>query len=183
MIRKYIKYLPLFLFNFLAILYLVSPLPQIPDLSHSAKSNEPGDTIQIPNVSAYYTNLSRTEVINFYRANYNGLFRIFINHPPEKAKQVIKDTIQSYYLEEYILPFKESLFINGFEWQNDVFTKPEKRIANRLLFEGKEYQAKITIRTFPVPLLNRFLSFFFIEAVIIALVKIYSGFIFKKRHD
>jgi len=181
--KKFIKIIPLLFFNFLAILYLVSPIPQIPDLSNSAKSDEPGDTIQIPNVSGYYTNLSRTEVINFYKANYNGLFRIRINHPPEKSKQIIKDTIQSYYLEEFVLPFKESLFINGYEWQNDVFTKPEKRIVNRLLFKGKEYQTKITIKTFPVPISNRLISFFFIEIVVFILIKIYSDFIFKKNRD
>ncbi|MFA5828091.1 MAG: hypothetical protein WC841_01830 [Candidatus Shapirobacteria bacterium] len=181
-IKKIAKFVPLFFFNLLAVFYLIAPLPAIPDLSNSAKSDEPGDTTQLQNVAGYYTNLSRTEVINFYKANYNGFFRIQINHPPEKAKQIIRDTIQSYYLEEFILPFRESLFVNGFEWKNDVFTKPEKRIANRLLFKGIEYQAKITTKTFPVPILNRLVSFFFIETVVIILLKIYSGFIFKKRH-
>jgi hypothetical protein len=181
--KKFIKFIPLLFFNLLAILYLVSPTPTIPDLANSAKSTEPGDTTQLKNVSGFYTNLSRTEVINFYKANYNGIFRIKINYPPEKARQIIKDTIQSYYLEEIILPFKESLYINGFEWQNDVFTKPEKRIVNRLLFEGKEYQAKITIKTFPVPIANRLISFFTIEIVIFVLIKIYAGYIFKRRHD
>lgn len=171
------------IFNIFAVFYLISPIPEIPDLSNSAKSDEPGDTTQLKNVSGYYTNQSRTEVINFYKANYNGLFRIKINHPPEKAKQIIKDTIQSYYLEEFILPFKESIYVNGYEWQNDVFTKPEKRIVNKLLFHGMEYQAKITIKVFPVPVINRLISFFFIEAVVLVLIKIYSGFIFKHRHD
>lgn len=164
----------LLIFNVLAFLYLVSPLPELPPLPNSVKSDEPGDTIQIPNVSAYYTNLSRTEVINFYKANYNSLFRIQLNHPPEKAKGIIRDTVQSYYLEEFVLPYKETLYINGFEWEKDVFTKPEKRIKNKLLYMGKEYQSKITLRTFPVPLYKRLISFCFTEAIIIFAFLIYA---------
>lgn len=164
----------LLIFNVFALLYLISPVPKLSDLPNSVKSDEPGDTVQIQNVSAYYTNLSRTEVINFYKANYNGLFRIQLNHPPEKAKNIIRDTIQSYYLEEFVLPYKETLYINGFEWEKDVFTKPEKRIKNKLLYYGKEYQAKITLRTFPVPIYKRLISFYFTEAIAIIAILIYA---------
>lgn len=160
---KKIFILLLIIFNIFTVLYLVSPTPTLKDLDNSAKSDEPGDTTQLKNVSAYYTNLGRTEVINFYKANYSGLFRIILNHPPERAKTVIRDTTQSYYLEEFVLPFKESLFINGYEWQNDVFTKPEKRIQNKLIYKGKEYSAKITLKTFPTPVPIRLLTFFSIE--------------------
>lgn len=163
-----------FIFNLFALLYLISPVPKLPDLPNSAKSDEPGDTVQIPHVTGYYTNLSRTEVINFYKANYNGLFRIQLNHPPEKARNIIRDTIQSYYLEEFVLPYKETFYINGFEWEKDVFTKPEKRIKNKLLYYGKEYQAKITLRTFPVPVYKRLISFYFTELVAILAFFIYA---------
>lgn len=173
MIKK-TAFVILFIFNFSAFLYLISPTPTLPDLPHSVKSDEPGDTVQIPNVSAYYTNLSRTEVINFYKANYNGLFRTQLNHPPEKAKDIIRDTIQSYYLEEFVIPYKETLYVNGFEWEKDVFTKPEKRIANKLIYYGKEYQTKITLRTFPVPVYKRLISFYFTEFVIVIAFLIYA---------
>lgn len=62
--KKYFLIL-LAIFNFLFLLYLVKPAPQIPDLPNSLKSDLPGDTIQIPNVKGYFTNMSRTEVINF----------------------------------------------------------------------------------------------------------------------
>jgi hypothetical protein len=172
-----IIFILLFVFNIFAVLYLISPTPKLADLPNSIKSTEPGDTVQIPNVSAYYTNQTRTEVMNFFKANYNGLFRVQLNHPPEKAKTVIKDTIQTYYFEELVLPFKETIYINGFEWENDVFTKPEKRIQNKLLFEGKEYKAKITIRTFPVSVPKRLISFFLIEAIFISIVLIYKSFL------
>lgn len=170
----------LVIFNIFVVIYLISPTPKIKDLPNSVKSNEPGDTIQIPNVSAYYTNLSRTEVMNFYKSIYSGLFLIRLNHPPEKSKEIIKDTIQSYYLEEFILPYKETLYINGFEWENDVFTKPAERIKNKLLFENKEYKAKITIRTFPVSIPKRLISFLFTESTIIAGIFILKS-LFKKN--
>lgn len=157
------------IFNVIAIVYLITPIPKLPDLVNSVKSDLPGDTVQIPNVSGYFTNMTRTEVMNFYKSYYYGLFRININYPPEKAKEIIVNTIPSYYLEEFILPFKESLYVNGFEWENDVFTKPENRAKNKLVFQNKEYKSKITIRTFPTSIPRRLFSFFFTEISIVAI--------------
>lgn len=168
-------------FNIISLVYLIRPTPIPPDLANSIKSDEPGDTVQLKNVSAYYTNMTRTEVMNFYKAYYSGPFRVIINHPPEKSKEIIKDTIQSYYLEEYILPFKESLYINGFEWENDVFTKPENRVKNKLIFKGKEYKAKVTIKTFPTSIPKRIAAFLFTEGVIIFTIFSYKSFLSKKR--
>ena len=167
-------------FNIFAIIYLISPIPTLPDLVNSAKSNEPGDTIQLKNVSAYYTNMTRTEVMNFYKTYYSGPFRIILNHPPERSKEIIKDTIQSYYFEEFVLPFKESLYINGFEWENDVFTKAENRVKNKLIFKDKEYKAKITIKTFPTSIPKRITAFLFTEATIIFAFCIYKSFLKKE---
>ncbi|MDD2482649.1 MAG: hypothetical protein PHE32_02230 [Candidatus Shapirobacteria bacterium] len=180
MIKKILIAL-LCLFNIFAIVYLVSPTPTLPDLVNSVRSDEPGDTIQLKNVSAYYTNMTRTEVMNFYKAYYSGSFRIIINHPPEKAKEIIRDTIQSYYFEEYVLPFKESLYINGFEWENDVFTLPEKRIKNKLIFKDKEYKAKITIKTIPTSIPKRITAFLFTEGTLIFAFCIYKSFLKKKK--
>jgi len=180
MTKKILIFLVL-VFNFFSVLYLITPTPTLPDLPNSAKSDLPGDTVQIPNVSAYFTNLTRTEVMNFYKANYNGYFRLQLNHPPEKAKDVILDTIQSYYFEEFYLPFKESLYVNGFEWENDVFTKPEKRIKNRLLFNDIEYKAKITIRTFPVPVYQRLIAFFATQLSLFSIFLLYRSFLKSKK--
>lgn len=165
------------LFNCLSLAYLLLPPPTLKDLPNSVKSAEPGDTVQLKNVSAYYTNLSRTEVINFYRSIYSPIFMIRLNHPPELAKTIFRDTMQSYYLEEFYLPFKESLYINGYEWENDVFTKPEKRIKNKLIYEGKEYRSKITIRTFPTSIASRLLSFYGTEFAIILVIFAYKRFL------
>lgn len=168
------------IFNILVIFYLFSPIPELQDLSNSVRSLEPGDTIQLKNVSAYYTNHSRTEVITFYKANFNGLFRIQLNHPPEKAKDIIKDTIQTYYLEEFVFPFKQSVFINGYEWANDVFTKPEKRIVNKLIYDNKEYSAKITIKTFPTSIPYRLMVFFISEIGLIVILILFRQVFFRK---
>jgi len=169
-------------FNLFALAYLLSPTPTLKNLPNAVKSNLPGDTTQLKNVSGYFGNLSRTEVINFYKANYNGLFRIQLNHPPERAKDIIVDTIPSYYLEEFVLPFKESLFINGYEWQNDVFTKPEKRIKNKLVYNNIEYQTKITTKVITTSIPQRLITLAAIELAIISIILIYKSLLTKKRH-
>lgn len=161
--------------------YLLSPIPTLPDLANSIRSAEPGDTVQLKNVAGFYTNLSRTEVMNFFRSKYVGPFRIILNHPPEKAKEVIRDTTQSYYLEEIVLPFKESLFINGFEWENDVFTKPEKRIKNQLVYQGKIYKAKVTLKTFPTSPWQRLAFFTLFQLGILGIFTSYRHFFY--RHE
>ena len=170
------------LFNIFAIVYLISPTPNFPDLANSIKSDLPGDTVQIENVSAYYTNMTRTEVMNFYKAYYSGPFRIIINHPPEKAQELIVNTLQSYYFEEFILPFKESLYINGFEWENNVFTKPENRDQFKIIYKGKEYKSKVTLRVYPTSIPKRIIAFLFTEAVIIFALYTYKSFL-KNKHD
>ncbi len=177
------KKIILVILNAIFLIYLLAPTPTLTDLPNTVRSNLPGDTVQLKNVSGYFGNLSRTEVINFYKANYNGPFRIQINHPPEKAKEIIVDTIQSYYLEEFVLPFKESIFINGYEWQNDVFTKPEKRIANKMIYDGIEYQTKVTIKKIPTSIAQRLLALMVVEISILLVASIYSHLFFKRRHD
>ena len=161
----------LVLLNLLIITYLAYPLPQISHLPNSVKSTEPGDTVQLANVSAYFTDLEREDVINFYATSYQNkhplAFRL--NHPPEKAKQIIRDTAQSYYLEEIIIPFKQSLFINGFDWQKDVFTKDDKKEANKMLVNGQEYRVKVTLRTFTSS--NLFISYLLILSIQLFILK------------
>lgn len=139
-----------------AIIYLILPPPaELLPLPNSLKSDEPGDTVQIPGISAYYTDLSRQEVISFYqkyfsRSSFLGipLITYRLNYPPEYSKELIRRTTQqTSYLEEIVHPMRESLFVSGFEWENDPFTKPEKRVKNKMIINGKEYKSKITLIT------------------------------------
>ncbi len=112
-----------FLVGILLSLYLLLPGPSLPppDLPESLKSTEPGDTIQLTRVSAYYTQKQREEVISFYDDYYSHspflnlpFISYRLNHPPEHAREIWADTKQSYYLEEIVHPFAGSLFVNGF---------------------------------------------------------------------
>lgn len=147
------KKLFFFLIFILGTVYLCLPAPKnFPDLPNSLRSTEPGDTIQIPGVSAYYTDTSRKEVVDFYfkyfsRSPFLGipLITYKVNHPPERIREVLRETQQSTYVEEIIHPFRESVFVSGFEWENDPFTPPKSRIKNILLVDGKVYKFKVTL--------------------------------------
>ena len=149
-------------------LYLVLPGPRLPppDLPESLKSTEPGDTYQIPNVSAYYTRKKRDEVISFYkdyfsRSSFLGLpiltYRFV--QPPEYAKTVWIDTKKSFYLEEFVHPFRESLFVNGLEWRGDIFSPPEKRKPSRFQVGGEIWPTKVSLRWFYSSWWSRLLIF------------------------
>ncbi len=159
------------------------PLPTVLDLPNSVKSTEPGDTVQLKNVKAYFTNQERPEIIDFYVTTYQNSHPLAfkLNHPPEKAKQIIKDTIQTYYLEEVVIPFKQSLFINGFDWQKDVFTPKSKKEANKMIVNGQEYRVKVTLRTFTANnLIVSYLILLAVQLLVIKSIPIYKK-IFSQR--
>lgn len=167
--------------NLLVLIYLLWPLPAVPDLPQSLRSTEPGDTVQIANVKAFYTDFHRSDVMAYVRQNFQHPLVIRLNYPPEKAKEIYVDTIKSYYLEELVIPFKESLFINGFEWQNDVFTPAVAREANQLLIDGHVYYSKVTFRVFPTSLPTRLIVLVLFNFGLIALLAFYSRVF--GRHD
>ena len=147
------KKILIFLFLVVGTSYLLLPAKvNFPDLPGAVKSIEPGDTIQIANVSAYYTDMARKDVVDFY-FDYFSKSKFFniplitykINHPPERIREILRDTQQSTYVEEIVHPFRESVFVNGFEWNNDPFTPPGSREQNILVVNGVTYQFKITI--------------------------------------
>ncbi len=168
------------IFNIIFVIYLISPTPTLKPLPHSVLSTLPGDTTQLKNVTGYYTNLSRSEVMNFYQSLYSFPLLIRINHPPEKAKEIFRDTMQSYYIEEFIIPFKQSLFVNGYEWEKDVFTKPEKRIQFKLIYNNITYQSKINTKVYDTSIYIRLIVLFASEIGIYLIFWCYSRF-FKKN--
>jgi len=137
----------------LGTVYLVLPAPDnFPGLPDAVKSIEPGDTTQMANVSAYYTDLSRKEVLDFYFNYFSRspflnipLISYKLNHPPERIREVLRGTQQSTYVEEIVHPFRESVFVSGFEWNNDPFTPPWAQKQNILIVNGKTYQFKVTV--------------------------------------
>jgi hypothetical protein len=99
----------------IGLIYLVWPGPNsisnIPPLPDSLKSDEPGDTTQNKDISAYFSNHRRKAVTDFYAENfaYMNILGIKIppikmNHPPEEAFTYIRD--QQPYLPRAIrIPF------------------------------------------------------------------------------
>ncbi len=168
--------------------YLCLPTPKnFPAIPGSVKSIEPGDTIQMANVSAYYTDMSRKDVVNFYKNYFSHspflgipLITYKLNHPPERIREVLRDTQQSTFVEEIVHPLKDSVFINGFEWNNDPFTPPESRIANILIVNGKTYQFKITLYYQESHLWQRLIIFYlcivFVYLLLRSFEQIIAGF-------
>ncbi len=163
--------------------YLILPAPRdFPDLPGAVKSTEPGDTVQIANVKAYYTDMSRQEVVNFYKNYFSRspfhfipLLTYKLNHPPERIREVLRNTQQSTYVEELVHPLRESVFVNGFEWNNDPFTKPSRRIKNILEVNGKVYQFKVTLFYQESKVWERLLVFYSVLAAIFLLCRGYLG--------
>jgi hypothetical protein len=138
------KLLGLLLF-FSAGVYLVWPTPGFPNFpSDSLVSNEPADTESIYR-QAFYTNLTRAEIIDFYQDQWQPPFASFIV-PPEDAGTVIRDQTRSSWLEELSHPFKDSLYINGF-----YPTKPTEQIN----LQGRHWEGKITLRYVPSTITTR----------------------------
>lgn len=132
--------------------YLILPSPVFPGLNQSWRSTEEGDTWQNPTQKGYYSNLMRSEVVSqirnqfllsFRNLNFSG-FRL--NYPPEEAQILVRDQLKSNYLEEIVFPLRESIFINGWEPENDpkMISIPRDKRSD-LFANGQKYQAKITL--------------------------------------
>ncbi|MGB9911192.1 MAG: hypothetical protein ACPLKP_01160 [Microgenomates group bacterium] len=142
------------LIYFLGLLYLVLPGPVIPELYDSFRSKEPGDTYQFPGIWAFYTDLSRKEVIDFFKKAYGKSWLwglplpvIKLNHPPEYCQEKVRDTQRFTYCEELINPLKESLFVAGWTPQeDDYYLKKVPDAAPVLLIEGKIYKTKVILK-------------------------------------
>lgn len=163
------KKISLSLLFLLGLVYLLWPGPSaiqdIPALPDSVKSTEPGDTIQNPNVAAYFSNLRRSEVTDYYHQKFAYLNilglpipPLKLNRPPEEAYTYIRDQQASTYLEEYVYPFRDSLYVNGFE-PFDLSGKPYQRGATDISIDGVFYDTKTTIRYYGSPLVWRIIVY------------------------
>lgn len=142
------------IFAGLLLIYMLWPgagkISDFKGLPDSAKSTQSGDTVQIPNVSAYFSNNFRDFVIPFYTNDYQqNSFSPFpplrLNHPPEYSWEVIKKHTETTYLEEVIYPLRDSLYINGYE----IFRPDGSSIfysVPRLEEAGKQWYTKVTLR-------------------------------------
>ncbi len=133
-------------FSIIFLLYLFPPSPPFPAPPPGAvQSMEEGDT-ETPLRRAYFTNYTREQVIEHYKYHFRRGLTLRQNYPPEDAQTLIRDQTRSYYLEELVHPFRETLFINGF-----IPTQAKDEIW----YKGVHYQAKLTIRYIPTNRLIR----------------------------
>ena len=153
-----------------------SSINQFNALPDSEKSKLEGDTVQIPNVAAYFSNNFRDFVIPFYFKNYQGVSRLpfpplVLNHPPEYSWVVINVNTDTTYLEEFVYPLRDSLFVNGFETYRPDGT-PVFWGAPELTESTKSWYTKTKLRYYPSNILVRSLVWFGIVVSILAIYRL-----------
>lgn len=159
-----------FLFvTILFLIYLITPNTIYPTpLSQSLVSNEPAD-LEENERRGYFTNFSRQEVMDHYmRAFTLKIFRvplkpIRLNYPPEEAYERIRDQTRSTFLEELVFPFRESIYVNGFEPKED---------KDAIIVGGQRYRQKIIVRNVK--------SSVYIRTVVGLLTMVYAYFLIIK---
>lgn len=160
-------------FSAVLLIYLLLPAPtkvkEFNALPDALKSDEPGDTYQVSGSIAYFTNFRRLDLIPFYFNIFNNKSSFFeiplpvirLNYPPEHAREVIRPYIQSWYIEEFIHPFRESLYVSGWE----PFDEQGVRRNNQsygIEVNGKAFSTKINLKYITSPLWTRLVTWFMI---------------------
>ena len=78
-------------FLFFSGFYLLLPSPRFPEPPSGAlRSGEPGDMESIYR-RAYFTNYSRSEILNYYQRQFQLPGQFLLNYPPEEAFALIRD--------------------------------------------------------------------------------------------
>ncbi len=163
---KWFGYFALLAFYIAGLVYLFLPNPKVVQPESVFRSDEPGDTWQNPNQSAYYTDLTRSQVMSFHQDSFALEFGPFVlpsyrlNYRPEDTATYIRPQIYAYYLEEVVHPLRESLFIGGWNPKLSPQTQylyPFQRDRWAMVRAGKEWDSKITLRPYYYPLVVRLL--------------------------
>lgn len=150
------------------LIYIVVPGPtSIKDflpLPGSTRSDLPGDTYQNPNIVAYYSNFDRAYITKFYRSVFEQMPFFFfplpvirINHRVEDAYQYVRDQQESTFLEEFVHPLRESIFVNGYEptVENQILGRPGGFLENHIYIYDQYFVSKATLRFYPSNILAR----------------------------
>ncbi|MBI3485813.1 hypothetical protein HY025_02605 [Candidatus Daviesbacteria bacterium] len=172
---------------FIGLAYIILPGPSSIDsflpLPNSVKSNLEGDTIQNPNIAAYFNDFRREFITSYYRQMLGE--RVFfdlkvlplrLNHPPEEAYQYVRDQQESTFLEEYVFPLRESLFVNGVDPHADNDRRKVKvrsYVGDHIYYQDRYFNTKATLRYYPSPYLARFLVYLGIWVAFIVLYKLF----------
>ncbi len=152
---------------FALFVYAVIPNPKFPNPPPGAlQSKERGDSEDLTVRRAYFTNLTREEVMKHYQSEFKG-YRL--NYPPEEAATIIRDQTRSTFLEEIVHPFRESFYVNGFE---------PKTAKDAIEIEGLPWRQKITVKYVQS---NIFLRSFVV--ILAGAVSLFLLEVWLKKHD
>lgn len=163
MIKKII-YIFSFFILIISLGYLFLPNPDFPNPpSDSLQSKEPADT-EILLRRAYFTNYTRQQVLDWYQSQFKWGY--WLNYPPEESSTIIRDQTRSTFLEEIVHPFRESLFVNGFE---------PKDPKDAVFIEGRAWRQKIIVRYVPSNVFVRILVGFLTLALAFVLMREYAN--------
>lgn len=155
------------LIYFFIFLYVIVPTPKFPDPPPGAlQSKESGDSEDLSVRRAYFTNLTREEVMKHYQKEFKG-YRL--NYPPEEAATIIRDQTRSTFLEEIVHPFRESFYVNGFE---------PKDAKDAIEIEGLPWRQKITVKYITSKVLVRSIVVVLSEMISLILLNVWM-----KKHD
>ncbi len=175
------KYFFILLF-ILGLAYILSPTPtsvyQFKQLPNSYQSDEPGDTVQVPNVTAYYSDFNRAGITQFYRQDFRNKYwfggflpPVVLNYPPEEAYSDIRDQLNVTFMEEYLYPLKGSIFVGGYEpvVEDNIKNKKHTFVGDhiQLHMTGRYYNSKTTLRFYPAPIWLSLIIYLGIWATII----------------
>ncbi|QQG41132.1 MAG: hypothetical protein HYV90_03060 [Candidatus Woesebacteria bacterium] len=127
--------------------YLLLPNPDFPvPPPDSVQSNEPAD-LETSLRRGYFTNFTREQVMVWYKNQFDKsvvyniqLPTYRLNYPPENAQTLIRDQTRSTFLEQIAHPFRESLYVNGYEPKSE---------ENYSVINGTKFRQKIIIRYVP----------------------------------
>ncbi|MGA3291939.1 MAG: hypothetical protein ABSC49_02190 [Candidatus Microgenomates bacterium] len=168
----FIAYLSLPNFNFL------TPPPD------SLQSQEPAD-LETPLRRGYFTNYTRAQVLAWYRDQFDHI-KVFginvklptplLNYPPEDAQTLIRDQTSSTFLQEFVHPFRESIYVNGFE-------PPSNNNKPIFYVGGKYWQQKIIIRFVPSSVWIRLGLFVVTAGFMIIIYEAWSKSLIGKKHE
>ncbi len=165
----------------LLLIYLFLPgstsINDFPALPDSVKSTLEGDVSQVPNVKAYFSFSYRDFVTKLYsqslqKTTWFPFSPIKLNYPPEYAFIFIKDQTQSTYLEEYVYPLRESLFVNGMEPFYEKDHAARYAGATPFVQDKKNYDTKTTLRFYPSTLISRLIIWLGINLSLIGIWKV-----------
>ncbi len=152
--------------------YLLLPLPTIAPLPNSIKSTEPGDTVQVPNVSGYFSNQSRETVMYFYRQQFTqstipgfSFPTYSLEHPPLYAQERIRDQLKAWYFEELVHPFRESFYVAG--WTPALAQASLRIKFAPIVVDNKVYYQKTTVRLMPSSVLARMSVYLLMTAALV----------------